>query len=293
MQNSKLLKIIIFTDLDGTLLDHETYSFEKAKPALEKARETETPVVFVTSKTFAEVEAIQKKMDLWGKEPFIVENGGALFIPEGLFEVRSEKLEGRKIVEEGDFWKVEFGRPYQEVRRVLKEAAKEAGLKVRGIGDMTAEEFSADCGLPLEDAKRAKQRMYQEGFKILVPPEQQKQAQERIKAAIEKRGFHMSIGGRYCQISGERAKVKAVEILTNLFRKKYGEIVTIGLGDAQADLEFIELCDQGYLIRNPNLPSGALAELGKAVSDKIHRTEEEGPEGWNKVVLNQLFQGEK
>jgi len=277
-------RVVIFTDLDGTLLDHETYSFEKAKPALEKCKQTKAPVIFVTSKTFAEVETLQKRMGFWGKEPFIVENGGALFIPKGLFNFDiKEELPQEKLSEEKGFIKVEFGIPYEKVRRVLKEAAEETGLKVLGIGDMAAEEFSADCGLPLEDAKKAKQRMYQEGFKILVPHEQQKEAQEKIKKAIEKRRFCMSIGGRYYQISGPRAKVKAVKILSNLFRKKYGEVVTIGLGDAQSDLEFMELCDQGFLIKNPQKIIGAEIE-----SDKIHRLEEIGPEGWNKAVLNQF-----
>ncbi len=33
-----MTKVVIFTDLDGTLLDHRTYSFEKAMPALELIR---------------------------------------------------------------------------------------------------------------------------------------------------------------------------------------------------------------------------------------------------------------
>ena len=256
-------RIIIFTDLDGTLLDHTTYSFEEARPALTKIKETQTPLVFVTSKTYAEVEAIQKEMGIWGKEPFIVENGGAVYVPE-----------------DGGFKKIEFGKPHEEVRATLKEAASATRLQVQGIDDMSVEEFAKETGLTLEQAKRAKQRQYQEGFKILVPEEEQKQAQEKIKAEIEKRGFHMSIGGRFCQIMNAPSKIKAVETLIGLFKKKYGKIHTVGLGDAQADLEFIGLCDEGYLVKNPKKTIGAEAEL-----EKIHKVEEVGPAGWNEAVL--------
>ena len=33
----------VFTDLDGSLLDHHTYSFESARPALERIREQRIP----------------------------------------------------------------------------------------------------------------------------------------------------------------------------------------------------------------------------------------------------------
>jgi HAD superfamily hydrolase (TIGR01484 family) len=48
--------IVVFTDLDGTLLDHHTYEWTAARPALQRLTQTGTPCVFVTSKTRAEVE---------------------------------------------------------------------------------------------------------------------------------------------------------------------------------------------------------------------------------------------
>lgn len=278
-------KIVIFTDLDGTLLDHDTYSYESAKPALVKAQEIDAPIIPVTSKTYAENKAILSEMDLWGKVPFIVENGGAIFIPKGLFsfDIKSE-LPEEKVSEQEDFVKIEFGKPYEEVRKVMKEAAEEANLEIKGIGDMSVEEFATETNLPLDAAERAKQRMYQEGFKILnVPEEQQKEAIWKIRKAIEDKEYFMSIGGRFCQIMGVKAKIKSVETLSVLFRKEYGNILTVGLGDTQADIEFLEHCDEGYLVRNPKKAVDAEVE-----SDKIHLVKEAGPKGWNKVVLSQL-----
>lgn len=284
------MKIIIFTDLDGSLLDHQNYSYEKAKPALERIKETKTPVIFVTSKTFPEVKSLQKKMGLWKKEPFIVEKGGALFIPRRFLklaeikkELRKDKRNKERIFQKDGFWGIEFGTSYKKVRKVLKEAAKETGLKVLGIGDMTIKEFSADCGLSLKDAQKAKQRMYQEGFEILVSVEKQKEAQQKIKQAIKRRGFYLNFGGRYYQIAGHCFKIKALQILINLFKKKYKKITTLGLGNTEADLEFMKQCNYRYLIKNPK----RLIKT-KIKNKKIHYLKEAGPKAWNKVVLNHL-----
>lgn len=287
-QKERAKKTIFFTDLDGTLLDHETYSFDKAKPALEKAQSADTPVVFVTSKTFAEVQLIQEKTGLWKKEPFIIENGGAILIPKKFTDLnlRDLPLDGA-LLDEKEFWRLEFGKPYEIVRDILKEAAAEVGVEVRGIGDMTAEEFAKDSGLSIEEAVLAKKRMYQEGFKILAPEAERPEIAEKLKKAIVFRGFHMSAGGRYYQIMGSPAKIRAVTALKELFRIKYGNIFCVGLGDALADLEFLELCDEGYLLNNPK----KAVEVDLTNKKNIKKIPEIGPEGWNKVVMEKL--GEK
>ena len=43
--------LLVFTDLDGTLLDHHSYSHAAALPGLERLRGLEVPVIPVTSKT--------------------------------------------------------------------------------------------------------------------------------------------------------------------------------------------------------------------------------------------------
>jgi len=75
------MNILVFTDLDGSLLNHDDYSFEEARPALDRLRKAKIPLIFVTSKTCREVEPLQNRLGL--REPFIVENGGGIFVPRG------------------------------------------------------------------------------------------------------------------------------------------------------------------------------------------------------------------
>ena len=80
------MKSIIFTDLDGTLLDQYNYSYKKAIKALNLIRKKDIPLVFCTSKTRAEIEFYRKKLS--NKHPFISENGGAIFIPNNYFNFK-------------------------------------------------------------------------------------------------------------------------------------------------------------------------------------------------------------
>ena len=57
-----MTKTLVFTDMDGTLLDHHTYSFEAAKPTLMTLAHKGIPVIPTTSKTFAELQPLREKI---------------------------------------------------------------------------------------------------------------------------------------------------------------------------------------------------------------------------------------
>ena len=84
---------VVFTDLDGCLLDSVTYTYEPAAPALEALRAQDIPLVLVSSKTRAEIEPLRKQLD--HHDPFMVENGAAVFVPRGLFDFPLERARAR------------------------------------------------------------------------------------------------------------------------------------------------------------------------------------------------------
>ena len=277
------MKIIVFTDLDGTLLD-EDGSLTTALPVLSSARVKHIPVIFVTSKTCAEVEIIQKRLDMWGTVPFVIENGGAVYIPAGYFRPSIlKRAHAPETSYGGMFWKIPFGSPYEDVRRVMHEAAETTGYKVQGIGDMSVAKFADYTGLPYELAMRGKRREYQEGYLILIDKGHLPEAQHAMDAEIRKRGYDSTIGGGFCHIMKGGTKEKAVQILIDLYRIAYREVVTIGFGDAQSDVGFLSVCDEGYLVSNPS----RLIDI-QTVPESVTRLAENGPRAVQAVLHEKI-----
>jgi mannosyl-3-phosphoglycerate phosphatase len=75
-------KLVIFTDLDGTLLDRNTYSFEPALPALHLIRQKDIPLILTSSKTRAEIEFCQAQLQI---NIFHFRKWRSCVYPEGLF----------------------------------------------------------------------------------------------------------------------------------------------------------------------------------------------------------------
>ncbi|MBS1875985.1 MAG: HAD-IIB family hydrolase [Acidobacteria bacterium] len=258
---------IIFTDLDGTLLDRDTYSWEAARGALERTREKGVPVVLVSSKTRAEIEVWRERLD--NRHPFIAENGGAAFIPVGYFGTPARGASRR-----GPYDVMEWGAPYEELVRRLREAARASGCAVRGFNDMTAAEVAALCDLPMEQALLAKQREYDEAFETLDAGRA-----DALEEAVRQQGCRLTRGGRFWHILGSNDKALAVDALAGLYASGGGPIRTIGLGDGLNDAEFLKRMQAPVLI-----PSPSITELRRLVPGG-ETASQPGPAGWNEAVL--------
>jgi mannosyl-3-phosphoglycerate phosphatase len=283
---------IIFTDLDGTLLDAETYSYEKALAAVNRVKQMGIPVIFCSAKTRAEQEVYRRKMGIF--HPFIVENGGAIFIPSNYFPF---PFDYHKIVDE--LLVIELGTPYEEIRTLLNKIKEEGRFHFRGFGDMSAEEVARESGLDLESAKLAKQREYDETVVITspspsVPLRKQglmplrtgsaKQSHiasneaDKFLERIKQIGLNWTHGGRFYEVMGNNDKGKAVAILSNLYRRLWGKIETIGLGDSLNDLPMLSAVDipilvqkRDYTWENVNL-------------SRLRKVQGVGPEGWSRAI---------
>ncbi|HDN68441.1 mannosyl-3-phosphoglycerate phosphatase [ANME-1 cluster archaeon ex4572_4] len=272
------MKRVLFTDLDGTLLDLFDYSYEAAVPCLEALKKQGVPVVFCTAKTLAENEYYQRVLGV--SDPFIVENGGAVFVPEGYFSFGFEADCKKRSGERGNYCVLELGASYAELRRALKEIREETGFKITGFGDLTAEEVAADANLSVEMARLAKAKQYNESF-IFDEPEEKEAV---LFAKIAEKGFGFTHGGRYYNIHGKKAdKGRAVKILTDLFKKEYaavggGGVQTVGVGDSQNDISMLKAVEQPAVVRNKK---GGWLEVSLP---NLYKAEGEGTAGWVEVV---------
>lgn len=287
------MKYVIFTDLDGTLLDGADYSFDAARPALDLIAGMEVPLVFVTSKTRVEVEEIRRRVG--NGDPFISENGGGVFVPDRYFpfDVGGEARggEARGGDEAGGLHLITLGASYEAVRGVFEKVreevrgeSREAAAAMRGFGDMGAEEVAALTGLSLEEAKRAKERDFDEPFVMEADGEEGAEVLHAAKVlrAIEDSGLRWTRGGRFYHIHGDHDKGAAVEILKGFFKTRYGNITTIGLGDAANDADLLRAVDRPVLVEKVG---GGYEEMDVP---GLVRVPGEGPVGWNKAVTRIL-----
>lgn len=91
-------KTIIFSDLDGTVLETTNHSLNDALPALNLVRARGIPLILCSRKTRTEIEACHLSMR--NVHPFISENGGGIFIPQGCFSapVEAATCEGHQLI---------------------------------------------------------------------------------------------------------------------------------------------------------------------------------------------------
>lgn len=272
--------LIVFTDLDGSLLDGMTYSYEAATPALTALREQGIPLILVSSKTRAEMEPLRQRLDI--QDPFIVENGGAVFVPHGLFDFPLERMRTRS-----PYQVIEFGLPYHMLREVLKQIEEAVETPLHGCGDLSVEAIMEVTGLPHADAILAKQREYDEPFLLQGP----QALIEEVCRQIVTRGLRWTKGGRLFHLTGENDKGTAASVLLRCYhrqqrmREQTDRIETVGIGDSINDATLLAMVDYPILVQKADGSYDPDIQRPNMI-----RAPGIGPVGWNDAVLELLAQ---
>jgi len=265
-------RILVFTDVDGTLLDHHTYSWAEAGPALELLRRRKIPLIISTSKTRAEVEELRNA--LGNGDPFIVENGGAIFIPRGYFpkEIPSAGVDSLYQV-------IEFGTPYRRLVAAFSRIKDRLRGRARGFSDMSEDEVANLVGLSRRAAALARKREYDEPFLLDDPADI-----ETVQKMASEEGLKVTRGSRFYHLTGENDKGRAVRHLTSLFAAvEPGPARTVGLGDSLNDLPMLEAVDFPVLVQKP----GGEYDPGIRLSNLIFAPGA-GPVGWAAAIVELL-----
>ena len=265
---------LIFTALEGALLDPHTGSFAEAEEALSELERRHIPLILVTSRTRDEIEPLRRKMG--HSHPFIAESGGGIYYPDGYLNIKipNSKRSGRYL-------SVAFGRPYKEVCDALDEVAEECGVGVAGFHHMSSREIAENTGLKPRDADLARSREFDEPFFFTSADEQ---AIARFVATAKERGFNARPGQTFWHFSSGCDSARAVRSLTNLFRDATRiKLRAVGIGPAAEDLPWLRAVDQALLL-------GA-TEADSKHPDTKHSQEDAtenapGPAGWNTSILN-------
>jgi mannosyl-3-phosphoglycerate phosphatase len=269
-------QLLVVTDLDGCLLDEQTYSYEAAREALSALRERGVPLVVATSKTRSEVEPLARELSL--QTAMIVENGGAILIPPG----HLRKTPGMRS--EGAFLVVMLGTRREALVRALADIAEQTKARVRGFASMSAAEVARLTGLRLPDAERALRREYDEPFVLEGGPAEE----AAVRRAARRRGLLVTRGGRFHHLTGPVDKGRGLQRLLALYAAEGRRFTTIGLGDSGNDLPLLREVNRPILVPRPD---GKVDEALRAAFPHAERAPAPGPTGWNAAVLAVLRGG--
>lgn len=237
---SKEQKLVVFSDLDGTLIDHHTYEVQESEAALRTLAERAVPLVFCSSKTFAEQVCLQHQFGIL--QPFIFENGSAVAIPAGFFSTKMytpDRLEkGYEIV------------VFAHADAIQLNACLYQIKGIKGYQQASDAELSAATGLSGTALGRARERWFTETLLSSLD----EQGLSEVKNLLLPQGYSLSRGGRFFTVQSARVdKGKAVLWMMELFRKAFGQnICFAAIGDSPNDVPMLEVVDIPFLVQKPD-----------------------------------------
>ena len=262
------LKLIIFTDLNDTLLDRN-YRFEPAREALESVRKYDIPLIICTSKTRRQVELYRKSLRL--NYPIIAENGGGIYFPPGSFPVG--RLPEGCLRDNGEFI-FELSRTADKLLPELLQAAEQSAIPIKTIYDMSVDEIMELSGMSREESELSKQRRYSIYFLC-------KGDRGALFAELERRGLKPTWGSYFCHLGAYNDKGVAVHKMISLYRSLgFFDFTSLALGDNMNDYAMMREVERPVLVERPGGGHFAGIDL-----DEVDRVAGVGPIGWNRAVL--------
>lgn len=276
-------QLLIFTDMDGSLLNHENYDFAVAKPLLADLNKKLIPVIPCTSKTYSEL--IDLRIDLNSHAPFIVENGAAVFIPMGAF---TEQPEGTK--QRAHFWVKSFVEPRSHWLHLIDMVKHEFVDCFYQFSHMSIDDIMLETGLERPAASQAAKREY--GEPVLWRADEA--SKQHFIERLQQLGASVLHGGRFIHVSGKVDKATAMNWLTRLYQNKNigsRKVITLAIGDSQNDIAMLEVADFALMIRSPAHDLPQLSRL-----HRLYVSQDIAPLGWKQgveIILNDLTSATK
>ncbi|ALO45384.1 HAD-IIB family hydrolase [Pseudohongiella spirulinae] len=279
MTTSGNIKLLVFTDLDGTLLDHYSYSTDGASEGLKLLAKDQIPLIFNTSKTLPECLNLAHELRL--DYPFVVENGSAICLPHtpGNAELITILTRDYPSTTDSSAHVTSFvlGAKHDYIATQVTALAETFGFL--SLTNSSTQDICLATGLTPEQAIRAQQRQYSEPLLWQDSPENLLRFGERLT----RHKLTLLRGGRFYHVLGQTDKGLALRVLRDAYSKtstyRNAQLRTIALGDSHNDLAMLQAADVAVLIRSPAHP---LPEHSFRTPPLISTLN--GPQGWSECI---------
>ena len=273
-------RYLVSTDLDGTLLDHYSYDWRAAEPAITKLLRDGTPIIINTSKTAAEVLQLQQAMGI--EQPFVVENGSALYLPKSLFPTPPPNAVESKHL---GYWQLTFGLSREQILTFLAAIREQYNWQFSGFNDWSCEQVIAHTGLSEENAKMSLAREFSEPL-LWADTDEHFSA---FTTLAQQAGLKILQGGRFTHLLGNTNKGAPLIWLKQFYSERQSfPPQVIALGDSQNDADMFPEADFAVAVKSPTHEYPTVVTKGEAIY-----TRGCGPEGWNEAIENILTTSSK
>lgn len=225
------MSLIIFTNLDEILLPIGDRDYESVKILLEELRPLKVILVVITNNTRAEIEQLSQ---IGFADPFIVEHGSGVFLPQQARRYQISTLETAPV---DKYYLYQLGCTYTEARAGLKAVQEEINKILRGFGDLDEEDIQAITGSSLAVARRAKAREFSEYF--ITPSRIEIEA---IQKVAKEYGFKILRSEKLSLMMGQNAAVEsAAQWLVENYRAVcLKRVFTVGIGSISENLKNLD-----------------------------------------------------
>ena len=255
----KNYKILIFSDLDGSLLHRDTFKFDKIKDYIKQLLLKNIFIIPNTSKT--EKEILEFNNELGSSLPYISENGAAI---NGL-NLLNSNLPKELIL----------SREKESLAKIFEKSVPiNLQNKCKWLHEMDKKKQSLIFGLEDEKLKMALERKYTIPFIF----EGNKSEKNELSKVIKNNGLVLQEGGRVINLTDKVNKAKALQVFVRFFKKNNKNVITIGVGDNYNDLDMLKTSDLPCLVFNDKFT------LDKIYIENLITTNKPSPEGWADVI---------
>ena len=252
--------ILIFTDLDGTLLNRDTFNFDSIKTFLYELKNKNIIIIPNSSKT--EDEIIEFNNEANFKFPFISENGSIIHNLNFLSDEFPDKIILAKNV--------------YEIQNIFdKNINQDLKSKCKVISSLTTSEQIQIFGLPENKLKNVFKRTCTIPIKFVGNNEEKL----ILKNMLLEIGLDLKDGGKILNLGDRINKADAMKKIIIMLQQKFkSKPKTIAVGDNHNDLEMLKNSDIPCLVKNNKFINKDLQIKNLIISKQT------APEGWVEIV---------
>ena len=255
--------LVIFTDLDGSLLHRDTFKFDSIKDYIKSLVNSGITIIPNSSKTEVEIEKFNEELGI--ELPFISENGSL--------------IQGLNLINRNFPNKIILSRQKEELIKIFDNKVPE---KIRNkcfrISKMDKKKQEKIFGQKGDQLKDALDRNYTSPFVF----NGEKTEKNELLKVLNSNSLTLQEGGRVTNLCDNVNKIKSMNRVIKIIKKTEEKIKTIAVGDNYNDLDMIKNSDVPCLVFNDQF------KLDQINIDNLIFSNKPSPEGWADVIKKAL-----